>query len=330
MFRKFLAVAIVLGLVGIGSIIAFQHNESHDEIIRVRFPIPIIENGQAPFYLAADRGFYKDAGLVVTFGMGSPDLNPVKMVATGQDDIGVLGGPDTLLVARARGTPLTAVAILHRNANFSVVLALQDSPIKTVQDLDGKRVGFFYGHISTDVLRSFFRRADIKVEEVDVGFDYTPLLTGRVDAEWAFTVTAGLDLPQKGHPVRIISPQSVGINTHGYTIFTRDSFLREHRDAVKRFVSATLRGAKVAVEDPQAAVDALLKRNPDLDPDLTLKRQLAYNEVTTHGPEFYYGYMDLQMFTETSERLISENVIPNPIEVHESFDDTIVKEIDLR
>src|SRR5690242_9703882 len=67
--------------------------------VSLRFPIPIIEAGQTPFYVAADQGYYADERLDVRFEMGSRELNPVKTVAIGQDTFGVLGGPDTLLVA---------------------------------------------------------------------------------------------------------------------------------------------------------------------------------------------------------------------------------------
>src|ERR1035441_679904 len=53
--------------------------------VNVRFPIPIIESGQTPFYVAQDKGYYDAEGITVTFGMGSRELNPVKTVATGQD-----------------------------------------------------------------------------------------------------------------------------------------------------------------------------------------------------------------------------------------------------
>jgi NitT/TauT family transport system substrate-binding protein len=293
--------------------------------LSVRFPIPLVENGQAPFYLAQDHGYYRAAGLDVTFNMGSPELSPVKMVASKQDQIGVLGGPDTMLVARSQDVPLTAVAVLHRNSDFPVVLVKADSPIRDVKDLEGKRVGMFYGHISTDVLRSFFKRADVKVQEVDTGFDYNPLITGRVDAEWAFSVTAGIDLPAAGQPVRMISPQEVGIRTHGYTLFVRQDYLDANRDVVARFVGATLMGVRDAVTDPNAAVEALVRRNPKLNRAITLKRQQAYNAVTTRGAPYYYGYVDDDMIKSTYDRLRDLGVLKAEFDYRAAFDPSIAK-----
>ena len=323
MNRNIFKFALAAGLaLSLSACFAQEESETAVETteLAVRFPIPIVENGQSGFYLALDRGYYAEEGLDITFNMGSPELNPVAMVASGQDQIGVLGGPDTLLVARSRGTPLTAFAILHRNSNFPVVIVRDDSPIRTVQDLEGKRVGFNYGHISTDVLRAFFKQSGVEVEEVDTGFDYAPLITGRVDAEWGFTVTAGIDLPASGQPIRMINPADSGIVSHGYTLFAREDYIDANRDVIARFTRATLRGVRDAVNEPQAAVDALMERNPELDPAITMQRQLAYNAVTTRNAGgFYFGYIDDQMMSSTYDRLNDLGVLEGEFDFRRSF-----------
>jgi NitT/TauT family transport system substrate-binding protein len=289
------------------------------ERVSVRFPIPIRESGQSPFYLAEDRGYYQREGLDVRFEMGSPQLNPVKLVATGEDTFGVLGGPDTLLVARSKGQPLKAIAIIHRNSNFSCLVTLAKSNVTKVEQLRGKKIGFYYGHISTDVLRSLLHKRKVDYTEVDVGFDYNQLVSGAIDAEWAFTVTAALDLPARGVPLNIISPADYGIVTHGYTIFASEETIKQRPQVVLAFLRATLRGVSDAVLSPQAANEALLKRDSKLDAALNLKRQEAYNAVTSHGEEFPPGYMDRGMFQSTYERLVEEKVIQKPFSVEEAY-----------
>jgi len=287
--------------------------------ISVRFPIPIVEAAQAPFYVAQDLGYYSEEQLTVRFEMGSRELNPVKQVATGADTFGVLGGPDTLMVARSAGQPLRAVAVLHRNSNFPCVITLQDSGITDPHQLEGKKVGFFYGHISTDVIRNLFRKLDVKVDEVDVGFDYTQLINKQIAAEWAFTVTAGLDLPAKGVAINIISPAQYGIVTHGYTIFATETTLSTQPEAVTAFLRATFRGVEYTLAHPEEANKAIIRRDPTIDEALSLKRLLAYNAVTSHGPATPIGYMDLPMFKTTYDRLAEENVITKPFNPADAF-----------
>lgn len=297
------------------------------EKISVRFPIPIIEAGQTPFYVAQDKGYYADENLDVKFEMGSRELNPVKTLATGQDTFGVLGGPDTLLTAISKEQALKAIAIFHRNSNFPALLTLKSSGITKLEQLEGKKIGFFYGHISTDVLRNLLRKNKIKYTEVDVGFDYNQLITGQIDAEWAFTVTAGLELPAKGIEVNIISPADYGIITHGYTIFALDKTLQEKPELTLKFLRATLRGVKDTVENPDKAIQSLLKRDPKLNPELNLKRLKAYNTVTSNSNEYPPGYMDKEMFQTTYDRLVEEKVIANPFALNKAYTTKFLEEI---
>jgi len=295
--------------------------------VSVRLPIPVIEAGQTPFYVAEDKGFYDAENLDVEFNLGSPETNPVKMVASGADQFGILGGPDTLLVARSKGQPLVAIAVIHRNSDFPVILTLKDSGLTKLEDLNGKKVGFFYGHISTDVLRNLFRKQGVKVEEVDVGFNYNPLIAKQVDAEWAFRVTAGLDLPEKGIEVNTISPKDYGINTHGYTIFTTEETIKENPELVKRFLKATIKGIISTVKSPEDAVGSLVTRSDKINKDLEYKRLLMYNEVTSASKDFPPGYMDENMFKETYDRLADEGVLANEFDVKEAFTIRFLDEI---
>jgi NitT/TauT family transport system substrate-binding protein len=288
--------------------------------VSVRFPIPIIEAGQAPFYVAESKGYYSDENVHVKFDMGSKELNPVKMVASGQNTFGVLGGPDTLLVARSKGQPLVAIAILQRDSNFPCLLTLKSSGITKLDQLQGKKIGFFYGHISTDVLHSLLHKNAIKYKEVDVGFDYNQLIASQIDAEWAFRVTAGLDLPAKGVEVNIISPADYGIVTQGYTIFTTENEIRDNPDAALRFLRATLKGVKYTVEHPEEANSILTAKDTTLDKALSLKRLRLYNEVTSNSRSFPPGYMDRDMFQSTYNRLLEEGVIGKPFDVGQAYD----------
>jgi NitT/TauT family transport system substrate-binding protein len=295
--------------------------------VSVRFPLPIVEAGQTTFYVAQDKGYFAEEGLNVKFEMGSRELNPVKTVASEQDDFGVLGGPDTLLVARSRQQPLRAIAVIHRNSNFACLIALKSSGITKVEQLQDKKIGFYYGHISTDVLRNLLRKKAIRYTEVDTGFDYNQLVTGKIDAEWGFTVTAGLELPAKGVAINIISPADYGIVTHGYTIFATEKTIREKPDLVLRFLRAVLKGVRYTLENTDDALSSLLKRDPSLDRELNLKRQKAYNAVTSNSEAFPAGYMDREMFQETYDRLVEEKVIETPFDVSKAYTTEFLEKI---
>ena len=160
---------------------------------------------------------------------------------------------------------------------------------------------------------------NIKYKEVDVGFDYSQLIAKKIDAEWGFTVTAGLQLPHKGIDINIISPKDYNITTHGYTIFATDETIEKNPKMVAKFVKATLKGVDYMVKHPHEALKSLLKRNPKLDKDLSFKRLQKYIEVTSNGQNYPLGYMDKKMFLETYNRLKEEGVIKNDFNIEDAF-----------
>lgn len=317
---SWIIISLVLLVVVLAALILLQNINGPDaNAASVRLPIPIIESGQATFYVAQDKGFYADQNLSISFHLGSREQNPAKMVASKQDTFGILGGPDTLLVARSKGHPLKAIAIIHRNSNFPCIITLKDSGLTKLEHLQGKKIGFFYGHISTDVLRNLLNRNKVDYTEVDVGFDYSQLISGQIDAQWAFTVTAGLDLPAKEIDINFIHPEDYGIYTHGYTVFAHEDTIAERPELVERFLRATIRGIEYTVAHPEEANRTIISRNPDLNIELSLARQKMYNSVTSSTAQFPPGYMDYDMWGDTYERLLQEEVIDRELDVRESY-----------
>ncbi|MFX0140021.1 MAG: ABC transporter substrate-binding protein, partial [Candidatus Hodarchaeota archaeon] len=65
----------------------------------------------AGIYSAKNEGFYRDANLKVNIIPGGPGINPIRMVASGSENIGICLGPD-IIMARIRDIPVRALAII--------------------------------------------------------------------------------------------------------------------------------------------------------------------------------------------------------------------------
>jgi NitT/TauT family transport system substrate-binding protein len=63
-----------------------------------------------------------------------------------------------------------------------------------------------------------------------------------------------------------------GLRLYGNSIAASRSFVDANPEIVRRFVAAAARGWRDTVEDPAAAVDALVKRDPLLSRDTELER----------------------------------------------------------
>lgn len=300
-----------------------QTKEKDLESVSVRLPVPVYDACFTQFFTAVDQGYYESEGLDVTFNFGTSETNPVKMVTTGADEFGILGGPDTLLVARSKGQPVRAFALLHQYANFTVLVTPVDSGITTVYDLEGKKIGFNYGHISTDIIRNTLRQERIDHTEVDVGFDFSQLITGKVDAQFGFRTHAPMYLREKGVDVNIISPQDYGIVSHGYTIFATEEMLTNRPEIAENFWRATSRGIEFAKNNPEEAIKSITTRDPKLNYEVELEKLAMYNEVIGKP----YGYMTEEMFQDTYDRLLVEDVIENEFDVQESMDLDVLEKV---
>jgi len=98
--------------------------------------IPSVQFAQ--FYLADEAGYYRDAGLQVTFqNKIDPDL--VTLVGQGALDVGISDGT-SVIPAVSQGIPIRYVATIY--AQFpNVVYAKQSSGIRTAADLRGRKLG---------------------------------------------------------------------------------------------------------------------------------------------------------------------------------------------
>jgi len=310
-------IIIILGNTKTTGLVTLKDNNQKElQEVNVRLPIPAQDSMFAQFYVAQELGYYEQEGLKVNFNLGSSELNPVKMVSTGTDDFGIIGGIDTFLVARSKGVPIKAIAVLHKNSNFIGIITLKDSGIRTVEQLEGKKIGFYYGHISTDVLRSLFKKTNTNVKEVDVGFNTGPLLSGQVDGMWTFITNPLLTLEAKGIKLNFISPKDYGITVHGYTVFTKEETINNNPQTVGKFWKATSKGIKYTLENPEEAMDIYMKVVPDTNREFEYNKLLIYNKFTSTNP---IGYMDYEMFKETYDRLNELNVLEKEFDLENSY-----------
>src|SRR5436309_13711606 len=63
----------------------------------------------AGYYVAKDKGFYKDVGLDVTIKPGGPDINPSQVIAGGGADV-ILDWMPSALATREKGVALVNIA----------------------------------------------------------------------------------------------------------------------------------------------------------------------------------------------------------------------------
>lgn len=218
----------------------------------------------APWYVAAEKGYFREAGLAVHFDYRM-DIDALPLVAQGQMDFAIAGG-DQVITARAQGIPVDYLMTLY--AKFPpTVVSLSDSKIRTPKDLKGKRIGLPLYGTSLLAVKAILNKAGIKeseVELVDIGYTQIAALTSRkVDAVVGFANNEPLILRQLGYKVNEIRSWDY-FSLVGHGLITGEQAIKTSPDLVRKMVGATLHGMRYTLAHPEEAFQLCLKYLPEL------------------------------------------------------------------
>lgn len=271
--------------------------ESSQELTRFVVSLDWFPNADhAGLYAAQAQGFFKDEGLDVELKFGGNPEDPPKFVARDTVDLAISYQPDVIL-AKAEGIPITAVGAIV-NVPLNSIQTLESSGITDPAQLAGKRIGY-PGIPSNEVyLETILRRAGVEggldaVELINVGFDLGPsLYAGKVDATigtyWNVEAVQGEML---GYPVNVLHIEDYGVPAYDELVFiASENGVQEKGDLIERFLRAVVRGHEYTIENPDDAIDAVAKANPEMERELIDRGVRLLVEVWRHWDRF--GYMD--------------------------------------
>ena len=224
----------------------------------------------APLIVAQEKGLFAEHGLSVELVAPADPSAPPKLVAAGQADIAVSYQPQ-LHIQVAQGLPLTRFATLVATP-LNALVVLADSPIRSIADLDGRKVGFSVGGFEDALLRAMLAREGLGLDSVtliNVNFSLSPsLISGQVDAViGAFRNFELNQMDIAGKPGRAFYVEEHGVPAYDELI------LVAHRDRVDdpklvAFLRALEAGVQFLVNHPEESWALFIKGRPELDDEL--------------------------------------------------------------
>jgi NitT/TauT family transport system substrate-binding protein len=225
--------------------------------------------GQHPaYYLGVERGYYRDEGIDLTINEGRGSGAAVQLVANGEDTFG-LADAGAVISARAKGAPVKVIMSLFRTSNLSVTCA-QDANVRSLTDLYGKKVAVTAG----DALHQMWPglvgangldESRISLVFMDPAAKPVSVLQGRTECLLGGVDDQAVTIESQGRKVNVIRFADNKFNTLTVSAFTSDKVIKEKPDLVRRFVKATERSWKAAMEDPAAAIRAAAKAKPGIN-----------------------------------------------------------------
>jgi NitT/TauT family transport system substrate-binding protein len=236
-------------------------------LTHVRLPMGYIPNVQyAPFYIAVEKGYFREAGVEVEFDY-SFETDGVSLVGANNLQFALVSGEQVLL-ARAQGLPVVYVLAWWQDYPVAVV-ARAESGIQSPADLAGRKIGLpgMFG-ASYIGLRALLNAGGVQESEASleaIGFNQVEALTaGQEEAVVVYANNEPVQLRARGYEINVLRVADyVRLASNG--LITNEATIAQNPDLVRRMVTAIQRGIADSLANPDQAYEICLKYVEGLD-----------------------------------------------------------------
>ncbi|MCO6049971.1 ABC transporter substrate-binding protein [Mesorhizobium sp. RP14(2022)] len=267
----------------------------------------------AGYYVAKEKGFYEDENLDVTIKPGGPDIAPEQVIAGGGADVIVdwMGGA---LAAREKGVGLVNIAQPFKKAGMELVCP-KDGPIKTEADFKGRTLGvWFFGNEYP--FYAWMNKLGLSTEGGADGvtvlkqsFDVQPLIQKQADCISVMTYNEYWQLMDAGYKpedLTVFNYSAMGNDLLEDGLYAMEDKLKDpaFADQMVRFVRASMKGWKYAVENPDEAAEIVMD-NGGQDENHQKRMMTEVAKLIDNGD----GKLVQEAYDRTERALLDQKII---------------------
>ncbi len=244
----------------------------------------------AGFYMAKEKGFYKDFGLDVSFKEYEIDLDISKEVESGKSEFGI--GYSGIILDKLQGRDIKLLNAIYQSSPH-VLVSLESSGIQSIKDFQGKRISMTNSHSKTANIKSMIYSHNVTLDEmtkVPYSYDIGQLIDKKVDITSVYLSNEIFQLEKKNIPYKIWDPKDYGFSFYDNILFTSTKLTQEEPELIKNFQKASLMGWEYALNNIDQTVQIILekyntqnKSKEALEYEAKELKKLAYYDTATIG-----------------------------------------------
>ena len=263
--------------------------------LKVRFILNWKFQGpQAWFFLADDKGYFKQAGIDIQLDQGAGSGAAVPKVAStaydaGFGDINAI----TRFASKNKGKQPVAVYMIYNQTPF-VIATPKSAKIMKPKQLEGMTLGAPVNDGAFKLFPAFANIAGIDASKVNwqhmkPNLRVTMLKQGKVQGVSGYHLTVLFDALRVG-----MNPDSdldfmrfadFGMDLYSNAVMVSQEMLDKHPDKVKGVVGAINKAFWEVVANPEVGLDAVMRREPLLKRNSEKERLLATLKHLILSPE---------------------------------------------
>jgi ABC-type nitrate/sulfonate/bicarbonate transport system substrate-binding protein/signal transduction histidine kinase len=200
----------------------------------------------AGYYMALEKGFYKEVGLDVTLKPYKKNISIVDEVVNGSTTYGI--GRSSLLIERSQGKKITALAAIFQSSPL-ILLSLKRDDLNSITDFKAKRFMSLPEASSTVAVRAMIASHGISLSDMILqnhSLKLQDLVDNKTDIMAAYLSNEPYLLKEEGIEYTIFDPKEYGFDFYGDILFSSEKEAKQHPDRTKKFLQASLKGWKYA------------------------------------------------------------------------------------
>ncbi len=234
--------------------------ENDDNLEKVSLQLQYFHQFQfAGYYVAKERGFYRDVGIDLDIHEFKVGVIPVDEVLLGKANYAI--GRSALIAQRSNGNKVVALLSVLQSTP-SVMMSKKSSNIDKIDDFIGKKMAIIGTEVS-DSIHALLLSKKIDFSDINVEINknrFELLLKDKVDIITGYTSNQPYYFEKLGIELNIFDPKDYGFDFYSEVLFTSEDELNNHKERVDKFINATLKGWRYAFEHIDETVDLILKK----------------------------------------------------------------------
>jgi NitT/TauT family transport system substrate-binding protein len=233
----------------------------------------------APFFVARDKGFYREEGLEVEIQEGSGSTTVAQLVANATSPVAYVDAA-TMMRGVGAGMPIKAVGVTLQQSPMAFIYRADAARPTKISEIKGSRIAITAGDASLAIFTAFMGKLGMKVEDVQMITVANPaakeqaVLNKQADALLGYFMDQGprmqLQTGVKMGWTRLYD--MAGISTLSSAIIVNNDWVKDAKsqDQLRRFLRASQRGWQYTFDHRDEAAEIFMKNAPAFNKEISL------------------------------------------------------------
>ena len=213
----------------------------------------------AGYYVAKEKGFYKQVGLNVEINELKDTRDLTNLVVNQKTDFAI--GRSSLMIDKIKGNDIIALAAIFQTS--PLVLISTNENIKTIEDIKNKKIMITPDAEFTASITAMLNSNGIYFKDLEIQnhtFNVEDLVNKKTDIMASYLSNEAILLEEKDTYYKIFDPKNYGFDFYSDILFTSSEFIKENPNTTKNFYEATIKGWEYALKNKTETAEIIFNK----------------------------------------------------------------------